>query len=308
MAADFNGDDRPDLAVADQRIERHLRASWPRGRDLPGPGDNNPVGNDPVGVVTADLNHDGYLDIITANYYSNEISVLMGNGDGTFQAAESFPAGTGPTALVVGDFNGDGRLDVAVADSGNGNGDQQGVSILLGNGDGTFQAPVFYAAGAYPSSIVAGDFTGNGVLDLAVDQCSTPTMSRSCWATATAGFRPAPARSTRKPGVEPVSIVAGDFTGGGVLDLAVLNQVPTTSPILQGDGNGGFQALSPPISLDVPLDIRAGAGGGRLHGQRHARPGRRQRGLRRARSRFDTSEPGRWRIRCPASRFRWGRA
>ena len=105
------------------------------------------MGNDPLAAVTADLNHDGHTDIITTNYYSNDISVLLGNGDGTFQAARSFPAGERPTALAVADFNGDGRLDVAVADSGDGNGNGQGVSILMGNGDGTFQAPIFYPAG-----------------------------------------------------------------------------------------------------------------------------------------------------------------
>ena len=128
----------------------------------------NPVGDDPVAAITADLNHDGYLDLVTANSYSNDISVLLGKGDGTFQAGQSFAVGVGPTGLVVGDFNGDGRLDVAVADGGNGNSDQEGVSILLGNGDGTFQAPVFYATGGYPSSVVEGDFTGSGVLDLAL--------------------------------------------------------------------------------------------------------------------------------------------
>ena len=127
----------------------------------------NPVGSGPSGAVTADLHNDGHIDIITSNYYSNDISVLLGNGDGTFEAARSFAAGNRPTALAVGDFNGDGRLDVAVADAGI-NGVGQGVSILLGNGDGTFQAPIFYPAGTYPASIVAGDFTGDGVLDLAV--------------------------------------------------------------------------------------------------------------------------------------------
>ena len=147
--------------------------------------------------------------------------MLLGNGDGTFQAAESFPAGAGPTALVVGDFNGDGRLDVAVADAGDGIRHGQGVSILLGNGDGTFQAPVFYAAGSFPSSIVAGDFTGNGVLDLAV----------------------------ANRGSDDVSILLGDGHGG----------FPTLPPIPLGDQAG------------EPMSIVAG----RLHGRRRARPGRR---------------------------------
>ena len=166
VAADLNGDQRPDLAVANLG-SNDISVLLGRGDGTFQDQLMNPVGSGPSGAVTADLNNDGHIDIITSNYYSNDISVLLGNGDGTFEAARFFAAGNRPTALALGDFNGDGLLDVAVADAGI-NGVGQGVSILLGNGDGTFQAPIFYPAGTYPASIVAGDFTGDGVLDLAV--------------------------------------------------------------------------------------------------------------------------------------------
>src|SRR5438128_5303223 len=83
--------------------------------------------------AVADLNGDGHLDLVTANTSSGDVSVLLGNGDGTFQAARNFAAGAGPFGVAVGDFNGDGKLDLAVVNQRSGD-----VSILLGRGDGTF--------------------------------------------------------------------------------------------------------------------------------------------------------------------------
>jgi hypothetical protein len=254
VAADFNGDDRPDLAVTN-RGSSDISVLLGRGDGTFQDQVTNAVGNGPVGVVAADLNHNGILDVITTNNYADDISVLMGNGDGTFQPAESYPAGDGPTALVVGDFNGDGRLDVAVADSGDDNGDGQGVSILMGNGDGTFQAPIFYSAGTYPSAIVAGDFTGNGILDLAVANQNSDDVS-ILLGNGDGGFETLPPVPLGSHASSPVSIVAGDFTGDGVLDLAVANQNSDNVSILMGDGQGDFQVL-PPISLGNPAQTPA---------------------------------------------------
>ena len=79
----------------------------------------------------------------SADYDSNDVSMLLGNGDGTFQPRSTYAAGTSPDALVAGDFTGDGRLDLAVANYGSND-----VSVLMGNGDGTFQPAVQYAAGS----------------------------------------------------------------------------------------------------------------------------------------------------------------
>src|SRR5262249_28737585 len=114
------------------------------------------VGAAPQAVVTADLNGDGKLDLITANGYQS-ISVLLGNGDGTFAAARSYGAlvGTGTSSpIALGDFNGDGKLDV-VTDR----------SLLLGKGDGTFAAAQSINGGSGP--VAVGDFNKDGKLDLA---------------------------------------------------------------------------------------------------------------------------------------------
>jgi hypothetical protein len=253
VAGDYSGDGRPDLAIADSATS-DIAVLIGRGDGTFDDQGRNPVGNGPIGAVTADLNHDGHVDIISTNTYSNNISVLMGNGDGTFQGAESFPAGEGPTALAVGDFNGDGRLDVAVADSGNGDIAHEGVSILLGNGDGTFQAPVFRTtAGSYPASIAVGDFTGDGVLDLAVANSFSDDVS-ILLGDGLGGFPTELTVPLGNQASEPVSIVAGDFTGDGLLDLAVLNLRTNNVSILQGDGEGVFQSMTRPITLDVPMD------------------------------------------------------
>src|SRR5215467_2264079 len=92
------------------------------------------AGSDPFSVAVGDVNGDDRLDLAVANFGSDNVSVLLGNGNGSFQTARNFPAGKEPAAVAVGDFDGDGHLDLAVANSGSGN-----VSVLLGNGDGSFQ-------------------------------------------------------------------------------------------------------------------------------------------------------------------------
>ena len=89
------------------------------------------------------------------------VSVLLGNGNGSFQAPRHFASGNYPWAIGVGDFNGDKVPDLAVANDGS-------ASVLLGNGDGTFQAVRYFGAGSSPRSVAMGDFNGDGLQDLAV--------------------------------------------------------------------------------------------------------------------------------------------
>src|SRR5262249_28317903 len=115
----------------------------------------------------------GHVDLAVVNNgiepdYSGSVSVLMGNGDGTFQPQVSYPVGSLPFSLVVGDFAGNGRLDLAVVNAGLFPDNSGSVSVLLGNGDGTFQPQVSYPVGSLPFSLVAGDFNGDGRIDLGV--------------------------------------------------------------------------------------------------------------------------------------------
>src|SRR5205807_2618397 len=129
------------------------------------------VGANPSSVAVGDFNGDGRPDLAVANYYSNDVSVLLGNGDGTFQPAQSFTtAGPNPVTVAMGDVNGDGRPDLAVTNSANtSSGAVSGnVSVLLGNGNGTFQPARNIAVGITPDSVVVSDFNCDGRPDLAV--------------------------------------------------------------------------------------------------------------------------------------------
>jgi hypothetical protein len=124
---------------------------------------NYSAGSNPAAIVASDFNGDGWLDLATANYLDNTVSVLLGNGDGTFQAARTSVTGSFPYSLVTADFNGDGRLDLGMFTSTAG-----GLSILLGNGDGTFGGASNIDIGSNPVAMAAGDLNGDNKSDLVV--------------------------------------------------------------------------------------------------------------------------------------------
>lgn len=196
------------------------------------------VGSKPVGLVTADFNGDGIPDIAVANNVSGTVSVLLGNGDGTFTTRSTPSAGTGANWLAVGDFNEDGIPDLAVANCGCS--EVGGVTILLGNGDGTFtlKSPPDTRSGAY--AVTAGDFNGDGHLDLAV----TNHLNGTVTILVGQGDGTFVIGSILTVGSDPGGIVAGDFNEDGILDLAVGNHDSNTVSVLLGIGDGTFQSQS----------------------------------------------------------------
>src|SRR5207245_914896 len=121
------------------------------------------AGAGPETLVTADFNRDHKLDLAVPNPNSNNVSILLGNGDGTFRPAVNYSVGQGPVTAAVGDFNRDGKLDLVVANNFSNN-----VSVLLGNGDGTFRTPVNHGGTPNAASAEVADFNGDGKLDLVV--------------------------------------------------------------------------------------------------------------------------------------------
>jgi hypothetical protein len=196
--------------------------------------------SNPVSVAVGDFNGDGCPEVVVANY-AGTVSILLGNGDGTLQAAQSFAAGSAAAHVAVGDFNGDGHPDLAVT-----NETAQGtLSILLGNGDGTFQAPQNYAAGSYPNSVATGDFSRDGVPDIAVTNLTAPVTGGAVSILLGKGDGTFQSPQSYATGTNPYSVAVGDFNGDGAPDLAVADYGDNKVNVLLTNGDGTFQAATP---------------------------------------------------------------
>ncbi len=235
VAGDFSGDGRLDLAVVNLG-DNTVSVLLGNGDGTFAPQVTYAVGESPAGIVAGDFNGDGRLDLAVANYADNTVSVLLGNGDGTFAPQVTYAVGKSPAGIVAGDFNGDGRTDLALIN----NGDNT-VSVLLNDGDGIFAPQATYAVGTSPNAIVAGDFTGDGRTDLAVANHGNNSVS-VLLSHSDGTFAP---QVTYAVGTDPDAIVAGDFNGDGRLDLAVANEglffsSPGSVSVLLGHGDGTF--------------------------------------------------------------------
>jgi hypothetical protein len=209
------------------------------------PAVNYGAGRHPASLIAVDLNRDNKLDLAVANSGDTfgsrgTVSVLLGRGDGTFQAATDFNAGLGSKSVAAGDFNRDGKADLVVANSYYFEGGNN-VSVLLGNGDGTLQAAVNYAAGTYPSSVAVGDFNRDLKLDLAITNFYDNNVS-VLLGNGDGTFLPATNYAVGGlPSGNPTSVAVGDLNGDGKPDLAVANDFMERVSVLLGNGDGTFQ-------------------------------------------------------------------
>jgi sugar lactone lactonase YvrE len=251
---DLNGDGIPDLAIAtqgDYSDEPGSVTIWlGKGDGTFTQGASPAAGVAPQSVVIADFNGDGIPDLAVANSGDNNLTILLGNGDGTFKAAKVSPAtGNSPYSIGVGDFNGDGKPDLAVANTGS-----NSVTVLLGNGDGTFKAAASPATGSAPSFLVVADLNGDGTPDLAVANGYGSSLT-ILLGDGKGGFKPAPASPAT--GSTPYSIAVGDFNGDGKPDLAVACLYATTLTVLLGNGDGTFTTGPGPAAGANPDAIAA---------------------------------------------------
>jgi hypothetical protein len=229
-----------------------------------------PAGPVPYAMAAGDFTGKGNLDVVAADFggnlvngrvtYNNTVGVLLNNGDGTFKPVQQYTVGTGPLSVAIGDFNGDGKLDLAVSSYESGATFADNVarlSILLGNGDGTFQSALITKL-ARPGKLAVGDFNGDGKLDLVMNDSYSPD---GCQIAVLFGKGDGTFQS---PVIVPVpdaantvatNIVVADLRKNGKLDLVV----PTTMgnnvgdsddvvAILLGNGDGTFQ---PPVNYAV---------------------------------------------------------
>ncbi|HLP91660.1 MAG TPA: FG-GAP-like repeat-containing protein [Nostocaceae cyanobacterium] len=210
---------------------------------------NISVGANAVSVTVGDFNDDGKEDLATVNYSSNNVSVVLGQGDGTFSPVSNYNVGPAPFSAAVGDFNGDDNQDLVIA---NNNSDK--VSLLLGQGDGTFSPGTDIDATFGGVSVIVEDFNGDTKQDLAVANFFSGTVGVVLrQEDGTFG-----AATSFSVGDEPRSMVVGDFNNDGSQDLVVANSVSNTVSVLIGQGDGTFsQAINYDVGSD-PYSVAVG--------------------------------------------------
>ncbi len=267
----------------------------------------------PSAIVTGDFNDDGFPDLAVTDAANNRVLILLGNGDGTFQTPVSYPTGTKPVALVAQDFDGDGQPDLAIVNQGDGtaagtvtillgnkvnsiqngtfgtppnqtsipavgvlptaiasaefdtlnntnadlvitNSHDNAVSVLLGNGDGTFGTQTTFATGAGPAGVATADFNSDGNTDLAVtDNTASPPAVSILLGRGDGTFT---THNDFTTGSGPDGIVAAIFAGS-TIDLAVADESAPNVDVLIGNGDGTFNV---PISLptgNTPVALAA---------------------------------------------------
>jgi hypothetical protein len=228
---DFNGDGKQDIAVALGNKAAVLILLGKGDGTFSTGGTISTSGTAayyPVALTVGDFNHDGKLDIVTANVLN--ISVLLGNGDGTFQAFRSVGVSKGPTWITSGDFNNDNNLDLAVTTSAN------NVDILLGNGDGTFKtyASTAIGKGTTPESVAVSDLDGDGNLDLVV-ACYGANALGVLLGNGDGTFLPVELYSG---GNGPIAVTVADVNQDDIPDVVVTDFSGNGLSLFEGVGDG----------------------------------------------------------------------
>jgi Bacterial Ig-like domain (group 3)/FG-GAP-like repeat len=247
--ADLNGDTIPDLVEVNLSSDA-VSVLLGRGDGSFGFLGSYAAGNAPASVAVGDFNRDGIPDLVVGDTFSATLSVLLGRGDGSFGPPITYPNGGsgGSSDVEVRDFNRDGLPDLAAAVRGD-----YVVSVLLGQGGGTFAAPISAVVGPDPASIVAGDFNRDGLPDLAVVN-SGGTSAGVLLGRGNGTFAPL---ASYAAGTDATSVTGGDFNGDSVADLAVANDRGTVS-VLPGRGDGTFAGPASYAAGVTPVSVAAG--------------------------------------------------
>ncbi|MGP0062493.1 MAG: FG-GAP repeat domain-containing protein [Isosphaeraceae bacterium] len=232
VVADFNGDGRPDIAIADDQYL--VTVYLATGPETFAPPEEIPAGPGVNLLAVGDLNGDGIPDLVAADTGSGRpsyITILMGNGDGTFRAGQTVQVGDTPYPVTLADLNGDGKLDIIT-----GNLDSNTISVLMGHGDGTFLPEVEYPAGTEPFALAVADFSGDGLPDIAVADYHTGDISLLM--NLGGGMFGPPVQMPTA--ASQIATVTADFNDNGRLDLAVANPLNDTVTIMLGNGDGTY--------------------------------------------------------------------
>jgi hypothetical protein len=189
------------------------------------------VGPWPYSIFSADLDADGDFDLATANYFSNDVSVLLNMGDGNFAPHMVYPVGLSPTSIFSADLDSDGDLDLATANT-----NSNSVSVLLNIGDGSFAPQTTWEVGLSPNAIFSADLDGDGDLDLATANNQSDNVS-ILLNNGNGSFAP---QQTYAAGDTPFRMFSADLDGDGDHDLVVANYHADSLSVLLNNSDGTF--------------------------------------------------------------------
>ncbi|CAF1431265.1 unnamed protein product [Rotaria sordida] len=258
VVGDFNNDSYPDVAVVFYTTNNI-------GIFL---GDGNgsfnvflnystTIGSTPYSLVVDDINKDGRLDVIVANYGTDNVGIFLGYGNGNFAGMMTFPTGIGsrPYSVAVADFNDDGRLDIVVINIGTNN-----IGFLYGYGNGSFSTILIYQTGDnyFPTAVRIGDFNNDNRIDIAVVNTNTNNIG-ILLGYGNGNFTKQVTYSTRR-GTRPYWVAFGDFNNDYEIDMVTANHHDNSISIFLGQGNGSFGDVKtyPTGDGSMPMYVNVG--------------------------------------------------
>lgn len=250
-AGDYNADGFLDLAVVNEDsgdLRVFLNRADGSGLLRPFTEPPTPIGFGASPSETADFNGDGRADICVSNGTDQSVSILLGNGNGTFGPAQNIAAGRSPRGIAVLDVDGDGDVDIANASSDEGN-----LAVMINDGRGRFGAPRFFDSGGEGEwALTTADMNADGVMDLVVGA----EASRQVIVMAGNGDGTFTRASAVDAGGAVWMTAVGDLDGNGTADVAAANNRSDSAAVLLGDGRGGLtRAQTPSISSPLASDL-----------------------------------------------------